>query len=98
MCMAWEVRYTLICYSPVMHHMHRASHDDCRGRVAQRILLQPLKGQKFVIKEYIPEKPSIARRPFHFSAKGVKGPTERESGFSPASQQPCVSPPYDIIL
>ena len=37
-----------------------------------------------------PEKPSMARRPFHFSAKGVKGPTERESGFSPALQQPGV--------
>lgn len=40
---------------------------------------------------HTPEKPSMARRPFHFSAKGVKGPTERESGFSPALQQPGVN-------
>ena len=32
----------------------------------------------------------MARRPFHFSAKGVKGPTERESGFSPALHQPIL--------
>ena len=40
------------------------------------------------LSQHTPEKPSMARRPFHFSAKGVKGPTERESGFSPALHQP----------
>ena len=39
-----------------------------------------------------PVKPSMAMRPFHFSAKGVKGPTERESGFSPAQQRMCENP------